>query len=158
EYSAIVPKDEAAGWVKIEKAAKQNYGPALYSLARRSLVSSRQNATGADDDKENEKNWDQMRKAAMLGSSEAQFFLADRYQRGDGVPQDEGRAKNYFRLCAVRGLSQCQYRLARMMYDAPHRLDYEFEQSLAWFELAADQGSRRAREILDRERPQLSPA
>jgi TPR repeat protein len=44
------------------------------------------------------------------------------------------------------------------MFDAPHRPDYEYEQALAWFSLAADQGSAEARETLQQEEPNLTPA
>ena len=116
KYPAIFPKDEANGCLRMEKAAKEYFGPALYETAMRSVNKSSSEAN-------DQKTWDQIRRAAMLGSAAAQFFLGDRHQRGVGTSRDEGRAKNYFRLCAVRGLPVCQYRLARMMYDAPQRQD-----------------------------------
>jgi TonB family protein len=141
-----VPQDPASGMAKIEKAAKKDFGPAIYQIALRAL---RESAASKRD-------WSKMRQAAMLGSVEAQFLLGDRHERGDGVKQDVGRAKNYFRLCAARGIMQCQYRLARLLFGESDRRDYE--QALAWFGLAADQGSAEAREIVDRESPKLSAA
>ena len=133
-----------AGWAKIEQAAKKNVGAALYRLAKRSL----------DDATSSEKTWDNMRRAALLGSRDAQFFLGDHYQRGEGVELSVDRAKNYFRLCAAGGVAQCQDRIAHLMFDAPNRPDYEYEQALAWFSLAADQGIAAAHEVVERETPE----
>jgi TonB family protein len=141
ENAPTVAQNPTAGWAKIEQAAKKNYGPAIYRIARRSL----------DDSTGSEKAWDNMRRAAVLGSREAQYFLGDRYQKGTGLDVDADRAKNYFRLCAAGGVAQCQDRLAHLLFDAPDRPDYEYEQALAWFSLAADQGIAGDREIVDRE-------
>ncbi|MEO8049682.1 MAG: TonB family protein [Acidobacteriota bacterium] len=127
EVAPTVLRNSEAGWLKIEQAAKKNYGPAIYQVAKRSL-----------DNSENDKRaWEGVRRAAVLGSREAQLFLGDRYQRGDGLEMSIDRAKNY---------------------DAPNRPDYEYEQALAWFGLAADHGIAGAREIVERETPNLTPA
>ena len=148
EAAPAVVQNPVAGWTKIEQAAKKNYGPAIYRVAKR----------GLDDTPGNEKNWDNIRRAAVLGSREAQYFLGDRYQKGMGVEVSADRAKNYFRLCAAGGVAQCQDRLARLLFDAPDRPDYEYEQALAWFGLAADQGIAGDREVVDRETASLTPA
>jgi TonB family protein len=87
-------RDPVGGWAKIEQAAKKNFGPAIYSLAKRSL----------DDSTSTEKTWDNLRRAAMLGSREAEYFLGVRYQKGEGVELSIDRSKNYFRLCAAGGV------------------------------------------------------
>jgi TonB family protein len=148
ENEPPVAQNPAAGWAKIEQAAKTNYGPAIYSIARRSL----------NDSPSNQENWDNMRRAAVLGSREAQYFLGDHYQKGVGLEANTDRAKNYFRLCAAGGVAQCQDRLARLLFDAPDRPDYEYEQALAWFSLAADHGIAGDREVVDRETAGLTPA
>jgi TonB family protein len=148
ENAPAVTQDPSAGWTKIEQAAKKNYGPAIYRVAKRSV----------DDSPGNEKNWDNIRRAAVLGSREAQYFLGEHYQKGVGVEANADRAKNYFRLCAAGGLGQCQDSLARLLFDAPDRPDYEYEQALAWFSLAADHGMAGDREVFDRETAGLTPA
>jgi len=141
-----LPKDAANGSAKIQKAAAKNYGPAIYEIALQSI----------NDSSGQIKAWDKIRLAATLGSQGAQTFLGDRYQRGDGVGRDAGRAKNYFRLCAARGNADCQFRLAHLMFDSPDRPDYEYEQAIAWFELAAEQGVAQAAQIVESENPRLT--
>ena len=138
-------EDPVAGWTKIEQAAKKNFGPAIYSVAKRSL----------DDSGSTPKTWDNLRRAAMLGSREAEYFLGVRYQKGEGVELSMDRSKNYFRLCAAGGVAECQERLAHLMFDTPGRPDYEYEQALAWFSLAAHQGIASARQVVERETPNL---
>ncbi len=138
----ILPRNEAAGMAKIEQAAKANYGPALYWLARRKR--------GADTDAA--ESWDQMRQAAMLGSAEAQYLLGQSHEKGAGTDRDAGRAENYYRLCASRGVAMCQYRLGRMLFDAQGRTETDYEQAMAWLALAEDQEVAGAREIYERER------
>ena len=148
EVTPAVAQKPEAGWMKIEQAAKKNFGPGIYQLAKRSL----------DDSASSEKTWDNMRRAALLGSHDAQFFLGDRHQRGDGLELNLDRAKHYFRLCAAGGVPQCQDRLGHLMFDAPNRPDYEYEQALAWFSLAGERGIAPAHEIVERENSNLTPA
>lgn len=138
----IVPRNEKAGIAKIGQAAKANYGPALYWLARRGM------GNQADAGEE----WDEMRQAAMLGSVEAQYVLGQSHEKGTGTDRDAGRAENYYKLCASRGVALCQYRLGRMLFDALHRSEADYEQAMAWFALAANQDIEGARAIYDRER------
>jgi len=158
EMAPAVAQDAMAGWVKIAQAAKKSYGPAIYRLAKRSLDGPTGSGKTGDDETADDKTWNDLRRAAVLGSREAQFLLGDRYEKGDGVEQSMDRAKNYFRLCAAGGERECQIRLGHLMFDAPHRPDYEYEQALAWLSLAADQGSGDAREVVQREAANLTPA
>ena len=140
--TGIIPRNEKAGIAKIGQAAKANYGPAIYWLARRGM------GKQADEGEE----WDGMRQAAMLGSVEAQYALGQRHEKGAGVDRDAGRAENYYRLCASRGVALCQYRLGRMLFDTQHRSEEDYEQAMAWFALAANQDIEGARTIYEREK------
>jgi TPR repeat protein len=142
------PKDASGGLAKIQKAADKNYGPAIYAIAMQSI----------NDSPRHTKTWERIRLAATLGSQDAQYFLGDHYQRGEVVEQNSERAKGYFRLCAARGNSDCQFRLGRLMFNAPNRPDYEYEQALAWFQLAGEQGVSEAAQIVEREKPNLTAA
>src|SRR5260370_12334588 len=94
---------------KICKAADKTYPPAMYQVAARAI----------DDAANAAASWEKMRQAAVLGSREAQFFLGDRYERGDGVAQSADRAKNYFRLSAPTHQPPYQYPLPRLLFSPP---------------------------------------
>jgi len=140
------PKDASAGLAKIQKAAEKNYGPAIYEIAMQTI----------NDSSQQTKTWEKIKLAATLGSQSAQYFLGDHYQRGEVVEQNAERAKNFFRLCAASGYTACQLRLARLMFDAPNRRDYEYEQALAWFQLAGERGVSEATQIVEREKLNLT--
>jgi TonB family protein len=89
-----LPKDEAGGLELLQKAAEKHYGPALYEVARRRIG-------GIGLPVDGEKGWEEMRAAAVLGSRQAQFFLGDRYEKGEGVPRELDRSRRYF-ACARR--------------------------------------------------------
>ncbi len=146
-----VVKDTARGWTLIQQAADHNYGPALYEVAIRSL-----RAGGDPAEMENDRQ--KMRDAAVLGSAQAQFYLGQAYEAGVGVPKEPDRARGYFRLCATKGDSHCQYRLGRLLLDKPGRSEDDYVQALAWLQIAADRKVSEARTMLDREQPQLSIA
>lgn len=72
------------------------------------------------------------------------------------MPHEMDTAELYFRLCAAQAVPQCQYRLAKLMLDAPRRLERNYVQAVAWMQLAADQGLAEAKEIASKETESLS--
>jgi TPR repeat protein len=99
-----------------------------------------------------------MRQASVLGSAQAQFYLGNRYEKGDGLPRELDRARRYFRLCAARGVAQCQFRLASLLFNAPNRPERDYIQAVAWFQLAGDQGITEAKETALMEAAKFTPA
>jgi hypothetical protein len=99
-----------------------------------------------------------MRQASVLGSVQAQYFLGHTYEKGISVEADTGRARRYFRLCATRGVAQCQARLANLMLHQPGVPEYNYEQAVAWLQLAADQGLPDAVKVAAQEEAKLTPA
>ena len=97
-----------------------------------------------------------LRDAAVFGSPPAQLFLGKKYEAGDSVPLELDRARRYFRLCASSGQRECQYRLAKLMFEAPDRKEWEYLQAITWFVLAADRGVAEARKVVDAEMPKLT--
>ena len=93
---------------------------------------------------------------AVLGSAEAQAYLGGKYEAGDSVPQELDRARRYFRQCASSGHPICQFRLAKLMFEAPDRKEWEYLQALTWFQLAADRGVADARKVVEEETPKLT--
>jgi TPR repeat protein len=105
---------------------------------------------------EQERAMKDMRAAATMGSGHAQFFLGNRYQHGQGVPQDPDRARRYFGLCAAQGEAQCQYRLAALLYQMPERRERDYIRAIALFELAAEQNHEEAKAHAVRETAKLT--
>ncbi len=97
-----------------------------------------------------------MRAAATLGSRQAQFYLGNRYENGDGVPRELDRARRYYRLCAAQGVALCQYRLGLLLYQAPERRERDYLQAIALFQLAAEQGLTEANHLVSSEAPKLT--
>jgi TPR repeat protein len=138
------------GLALIQKAAARSYGPALYEVALRRIE-------GRDLSKDTEKGLDEMRRAATLGSPQAQLYLGNRYDKGDGVPREADRASWYFRLCAAHGIDLCEYRLAKVLLDPPNRPDRDYVQAVAWLQLAGEQGLKVAQDEAASEVARLTP-
>ena len=143
--------DPEGGLALVRMAADKNYGPALYEIGVRRIE-------GRDLPKDVEKGLAEMRQAATLGSQQAQFHLGSRYEQGIGVPRELDRARRYFRLCAVQGVAQCQYRLGRLLFDEEDRLERDYVQAVALFQLAGENGVQDAKAIASRETANLTPA
>lgn len=111
-----------AARAEYEAAAAQHYAPALFELGRLDWATVPATALPLLVD------------ASVMGSIDAQRFLAERFAAGDGVEQDRERAQRQYRLCATGGDSTCRLRLASMLLEngSPRaRL-----QAIAWQELA----------------------
>lgn len=52
----------------------------------------------------------------------------------------------------------CEYHLGRLLFDAPDRLERDYVQAVAWFQLAAEQGMADAKDIATTESARLTAA
>jgi TonB family protein len=146
-----VPQDPDHGWRLIQQAADANYGPALYEVSIRSI-----NAGGDSNDLQ--KQLQTLRDAAVLGSTQAQFYLGQDYETGFNVPKEPDRARRYYRLCAIKNEPMCQYHLGLLLLSKSERSEDDYMQGLAWLQLAGDRNVAPARASFDRELPQLTTA
>ena len=146
----FVNKDVEQGRALIAKAADKNYGPAIYEVGAMYLEA-RQSPAGVD------KGIQLLRDAAVLGSKQAQYALATRYEAGDGLPRDQERARYFFRLCAAGGDANCQFRLGKLLFELPDRRERDYLQAIAFLQLAADQDVAQAKGIADAETARLNP-
>ena len=144
-------KDPEDGLALIQKSAAMDFGPALYIVALRRIE-------GQDQPQDVEKGLAQMGHAAEQGSTQAQFYLGNRYEKGDGVPLDLGQARRFFRLCAADGVAMCQYRLGGLLINEPGRTEDDYAQSVALFQLAAEQGLQQAKDLASQETAKLTKA
>jgi TPR repeat protein len=143
----LVPADTKRARELIARAADQNYGPSLYAEARQRL----ENAVSPG---ELGKLRGMVERAANLGSVQAQYFLGGAYAEGNprfGYQTDPERSERYFRLCATRGLAQCQARLGRLLTESHP------DEAAAWLELAAAKGETSGAAALRELREKLSP-
>ena len=86
---------------------------------------------------------------AELGDVEAQYNLGVMYDEGTSVPQDLGKAADWYRMAAEQGFVDAQANLG-MMYYQGQGVSCDHEQAAHWLQLAADSGDTEAREILRR--------
>ena len=86
---------------------------------------------------------------AMDGSPDEQLQVAQRYEFGQGLEQNDSLAFRWYRKAAERGLAEAQYQLAAMyrIGKGTRRSSY---QAVRWYQAAADQGHPKAQVKLGR--------
>ncbi len=124
----------------LEKAAKQGYVLAQYSLAVMYY-----NGEGVEQDLPQAIKW--FEKAAEQDFAQAQYSLAVMYDQGEGVEQDLPQALKWYERAAKQGDARAQYSLA-MMYDQGEGRSASYITALKWYEKAAKQGHARAQHNL----------
>lgn len=80
---------------------------------------------------------------AKAGNQQAQFFLAKRYQKGQGVAQNYQQAINWYTTAAKQDIAPAQLNLA-MMYIRGEGVQPNAQQARYWLEKAAKLGDNRA--------------
>ena len=100
-------KIKTQGSALLKAAADKNYAPAMF-FGKLQLA-------GTLVPKDAGAGLALIRDAAVLGSANAQEFLASKYQSGSGVEQDVEKAKRYFRLVLPLGTPECQLSLAKLL-------------------------------------------
>jgi hypothetical protein len=87
--------------------------------------------------------------AAHKGDAEARLAVAERYEKGDGLPRNDSLAYKYYRLAAGQGHAEAQFRAARMLRQGRGTIK-SLRQARAWFRAAAQQGHASAQSELGR--------
>lgn len=78
-------------------------------------------------------------RAAEDGNADAQFLLAQRYERGVVGPVDLSQAATWYRRAAEQGHAEAQFKLASMLARGDG-VDADPAMAVAWYEKAAAQG------------------
>lgn len=146
----LVEKNPAQALALLEASAEKGHAPAMCDLGMLYFE-------GIEVSRDTQKGLQLLSDSAVLGSAAAQAFLGAKYEAGDVVPRELDRARRYFRQCASTGHPICQFHLAKLMFEAPERKEWEYLQAITWFQLAADRGFTEARKIVDAETPKLTP-
>lgn len=85
--------------------------------------------------------------SAKLGSQTAQLELAFKYQKGDGVVQDDERAIHWLTVAAERGHARAQFELGTI-YENGRGVPADFKLAASWYGMAARQGQVQAQHNL----------
>ena len=86
---------------------------------------------------------DDVRSAADNGDAESQCSIANRYYRGDGVPQDYSEARKWYELAAAQGNSEALYKLG-VIYKTGEGGIEDKQKSLKYYTEASKKGHAKA--------------
>lgn len=84
-----------------------------------------------------------LRLAAARGAAAAQYEIATRYAKGNGVKQDFKQAAEWYSRAAAQSLAPAQYRLAAL-YERGSGVEKDPAMARLWYERAAKAGNIRA--------------
>ena len=99
-------------------------------------------ATGADRGvraSQEQREWQALRQAAEAGDPAAQCLLGELYATGSIVPQDYGKAVEWFRRAAAQGLADGEFALG-LMYRHGRGVRQDEAEAARWYRRAAEQG------------------
>lgn len=80
---------------------------------------------------------------AATGNKHAQFFLAKRLQKGEGIAKDASKAAYWYERAAKQGVAPAQLNLG-IMYLRGEGVAYDIDKAKVWLEQAAQLGDNRA--------------
>ena len=98
---------------------------------------------------------EEFRILAEQGYAKAQYNLGFMYATGEGVAKDNTEAMKWFRKAAEQGYADAQYSLG-IMYANGKGVPESFIQAYAWVNLAAAPGNKKAIELKELLRKQMS--
>jgi TPR repeat protein len=87
------------------------------------------------------------RPLAEQGLPDAQFYLAQMYREGQGLPRDGAKARTWYARAAARGLASAQYNLGQM-YRTGDGVTRDASLAALWYRQAAERGHPRAQDHL----------
>ena len=77
--------------------------------------------------------------SAKQGDADAQYAMAWLYESGDGVPQSDTKAVEWYRRAADQGHVKAQVSLG-IAYEEGQGVGQSYEKAVEWYRRAADQG------------------
>jgi TPR repeat protein len=99
----------------------------------------------------------ELRYLAENGDLRAQYDLGVLYDTGEGVPQDNQEALNWYHRAAEEGEARAQYNLG-LMYANGQGVTPDYAEGYYWITLAAAQGNVHAVEAREYYAAQMTPA
>jgi TPR repeat protein len=98
----------------------------------------------------------ELRYLAENGDLRAQYDLGVLYDRGEGVPQDNQEALNWYHRAAEEGEARAQYNLG-LMYANGQGVTQDYAEAYYWITLAVAQGNVHAVEAGDYYSAKMTP-
>ena len=89
------------------------------------------------------------RRAAELGSVDAQIIIGNAYARGGSLEKDEDQAEKFLEMAAAQDHPKAFYSLGRFYEQKGDEGEYK-EQALEYYQRAADLGDTDARAAIER--------
>lgn len=142
-YGNGVEKDYTKAFSYFEQAAKLGFGKAKDYLGDCYYY-----GQGIEKDLYEAARW-YKDAADNNGTASAAHSLAFMYMNGEGVPENEKKAIDYFMIAAEGGIVQAQ-RIISQEYISGNILDRDYEAARVWMEKAANTGDVQAQMILGR--------
>ncbi|HEU5359724.1 MAG TPA: tetratricopeptide repeat protein, partial [Candidatus Deferrimicrobiaceae bacterium] len=84
---------------------------------------------------------------AKKGDPKAQYGLAERYMKGEGVEKDVAKAEQWYRKAAEKGVADAQSTLGKM-YRNGEGVPKNSDEAAKWYRKAAEQGVSDAQSTL----------
>jgi TPR repeat protein len=79
--------------------------------------------------------------ACAKGVASAAYDLGWHYRKGQGVPKDLGKAMDYFKQAAKKGMMAAQYQLGELYQVGGEGLPKNLTKAIKYYQLAAEQGN-----------------
>ena len=82
----------------------------------------------------------ELRPLAEQGHAVAQYNLGLLYANGQGVPKDDGQARQWYEKAAAQGRADAQVNLG-ILYDYGRGVPQDYKKAVYWYRLSAKQGN-----------------
>jgi GAF domain/Sel1 repeat len=100
---------------------------------------------------------EEIRKMAEQGDAEAQWLLGTFYRNGDGVPQNDFKAVEWFQLSAEQGYVRALSTLGSSYWQG-RGVRQDYARAYFWFELALAEGDENSKPLLEGLATQMTQA
>jgi TPR repeat protein len=128
----------------VTEVSQQNREAPHQAISRQSREVSQQNQEDNNDNEvENQKLFQQLKRRANRGEVKAQLELADMYTKGKGIEQDMIQAIKWYRKAASKGEVKAQLELANM-YAKGKDVVQNLPKAIKWYRKAANKDNTMA--------------
>jgi hypothetical protein len=91
--------------------------------------------------------WESLRQKAEKGDAQSEYYLAQNYMDGTGVPRDREEAARWFAAAAAQGFAPAQFVLG-YLYEQGDGVERDYRQAVNYYRAAAERGHTTAQNNL----------